>query len=71
MVPKNVTILEAADDLELFSQSKNDSVKSCMIPTTTPKSISIKNGLYNVKLMVKKETCQTQQKKKYELKSSK
>lgn len=41
-LPKNVTILEAADDSELFSQSKNDLTKSCMIPTVTPTSNSVK-----------------------------
>jgi hypothetical protein len=35
-LPKNVTILEAADDSELFSQSKNDLTKTCRIPTVTP-----------------------------------
>lgn len=33
-LPKNVTILEAADDSELFSQSKKDLTKICMIPTS-------------------------------------
>lgn len=69
VILKNVTILEAADDSELFSPKGKKwfheiiHTKRIKFPT--------KNGLYNVKLMVKLETQQTQQKNKCQLKSSK
>lgn len=42
-VPKNVTVMKATDDSELFSKFNDSIVKSYMIPTATSKSMSVKS----------------------------